>query len=48
MMVDDPSLDAFESASHAQLRALELSKIEAFITNLGKMLLSLSRWESQC
>ena len=34
MMVDDPGFDAFESATHAQLRARELGKIEAFIPNL--------------
>ena len=34
MEVNDPDLDAFESASRAQLRARESGKIEAFIPNL--------------
>ena len=34
MEVNDPDLDAFESATCAQLRARELGKIEAFIPNL--------------
>ena len=34
MEVNDPDLDAFESATRAQLRARELGKIEAFIPNL--------------
>ena len=34
MEVDDSDLDAFESATRAQLRARELGKIEAFIPNL--------------
>ena len=34
MEFDDPDLDAFESASHAQLQARKLGKIEAFIPNL--------------
>ena len=34
MEVNDPDLDAFESASLAQLQARELGKIEAFIPNL--------------
>ena len=32
--VNDPDLDAFESAIRAQLRARELGKIEALIPNL--------------
>ena len=34
MEVNDPDLDAFESATHAQLRARELGKIGALIPNL--------------
>ena len=34
MEVDDLDLDAFESATRAQLRARELFTIEAFIPNL--------------
>ena len=34
MDVNDPDLDAFESANHAQLRARESGKIEALIPNL--------------
>ena len=34
MQVDDPDLDAFESANGTQLRARELGKIEAVILNL--------------
>ena len=34
MDVNDPDLDAFESATCAQLRARELGKIEALILNL--------------
>ena len=34
MEANDPNLDAFESATRAQLRARELGKIEAFIPNL--------------
>ena len=34
MEVNDPDLDAFESATCAQLRARELGKIEALILNL--------------
>ena len=34
MEVNDPDLDAFESAIRAQLRARELGKIEALIPNL--------------
>ena len=34
MEVKDPDLDAFESATHAQLQAIELGKIEALIPNL--------------
>ena len=34
MEVDDPGLDAFESATPAQLRARELGKIQAFLPNL--------------
>ena len=34
MEVDDPDLDAFESATRAQLRARELGKIGALIPNL--------------
>ena len=32
--VNDPGLDAFESATSAKLRAREIGKIEAFIPNL--------------
>ena len=34
MEVNDPDLDAFETATRAQLRARELGKIEALIPNL--------------
>ena len=34
MEVNDPDLDASESATRAQLRARELGKIGAFIPNL--------------
>ena len=34
MEVDDPGLDAFESATHAQLQARKLGKFKAFIPNL--------------
>ena len=34
MEVDDSDLDAFETASRAQLRARELGKFEALIPNL--------------
>ena len=36
MEVYDPDLDAFESATYAQLQARELGKIKAFICNLGQ------------
>ena len=36
MEVDDLGLDAFESATHAQLRSRELGKIKAFIPNLRR------------
>ena len=35
MEIDDPDLDAFESATRTQFRARELGKIKAFIPNLG-------------
>ena len=34
MEVNNPDLDAFESATHAQLQARELGKIEALFPNL--------------
>ena len=37
MEVDDPVLDAFESATPAQLQARELGKIKAFIPNLPSL-----------
>ena len=58
MEVNDPDLDAFESATCAQLRARELGKIEAFIPNLqpnapvpesmGKSTLKNAPQEPQC
>ena len=49
MEVYDPDLDAFESATLAQLRAKELRKTESFgsFPIFGQTLLSLSRWEIQ-
>ena len=58
MEVDDPDLDAFGSATRAQLRAREIGKIEALIPNLrsnapvpeamGKSSLENAPRESQC
>ena len=47
MEVNDPDLDAFESATCAQLWARELGKIGALIPISSQTLLSLSRWENQ-
>ena len=47
MEVNDPDLDAFESASRAHFRARESGKIEALILNLRPNALSLSRWENR-
>ena len=58
MEVYGPDLDAFESATHAQLQAWELCNIEALIPNLlphapvpesmGKSSHENAPWESQC
>ena len=47
MEVYDHGLDAFKSATHAQLWARELGKSRHLFPIFGQTLLSLSRWENQ-